>query len=40
MNITGDAECTTIVAKRAGRMDTDVFNDPDAGRELDDVKAA
>ena len=40
VNITGDAVCTTIVAKRAGRMDTDVFNDPDAGRELDDVKAA
>ena len=40
VNITGDAVCTTIVAKRAGRMDTDVFNDPDAGRELDDMKAA
>ena len=40
VNITGDAVCTTIVAKRAGRMDTDVFNDPNAGRELDDVKAA
>ena len=40
VNITGDAVCTTIVAKRAGRMDTDVFNNPDAGRELDDVKAA
>ena len=40
VNITGDAVCTTIVAKRAGRMDTDVFNDPNAGSELDDVKAA
>ena len=40
VNITGDAVCTTVVAKQAGRMNLDVFNDPHAGQELDDVKAA
>ena len=40
VNITGDAVCTTVVAKQAGRMNLDVFNDPLAGQELDDVKAA
>ena len=40
VNITGDAVCTTVVAKQAGRMNLDVFNDPRAGQELDDVKAA
>ena len=40
LDMTRTAVNITIVAKRAGRMDTDVFNDPDAGRELDDVKAA
>ncbi len=35
VNVTGDAVVTTIVAKSEGKVDMDVFNDPDAG-ELDD----
>ncbi|MBB5721984.1 Na+/H+-dicarboxylate symporter [Loktanella ponticola] len=31
VNITGDAVVTTIVAKGEGKIDMDVFNDPDAG---------
>ncbi len=31
VNITGDAVVTTIVAKGEGKVDMDVFNDPDAG---------
>lgn len=31
VNITGDAVVSSIVAKREGKLDMDVFNDPDAG---------
>lgn len=31
VNVTGDAVITTIVAKSEGRIDLDVYNDPDAG---------
>ena len=31
VNITGDAVVSTIVAKREGKLDMDVFNDPEAG---------
>ncbi len=31
VNITGDAVVSTIVAKREGKLDMDIFNDPDAG---------
>lgn len=40
VNITGDAVVTSIVAKQAGRVDMRVFRDPDAGREVDDVRLA
>ena len=40
VNITGDAVVTSIVAKQAGRVDMAVFRDPDAGREVDDVRLA
>jgi Na+/H+-dicarboxylate symporter len=30
-NITGDAMVTTVVAKSEGLLDTDTFNDPQAG---------
>ena len=40
VNITGDAVVTSIVAKQAGRVDMTVFRDPDAGREVDDVRLA
>ena len=40
VNITGDAVCTTVVAKQAGSVNMDVFNDPNASVELSDVKAA
>lgn len=40
VNITGDAVVTSIVAKQAGRVDMTVFRDPDAGREVDDVRVA
>lgn len=36
VNITGDAVVTTIVAKGEGKVDIDVFNDPDAGMVDDD----
>ena len=35
VNITGDAVCTTVVAKQAGRVNLDVFNDPLAGKDMD-----
>lgn len=35
VNITGDAVCTTVVAKQAGRVNLDVFNDPFAGKDMD-----
>lgn len=38
VNITGDAVVTTIVAKQAGDMDLEVFRNPDAGKEVDDVQ--
>ena len=31
VNITGDAVCTTIVAKQAGALSADVYRDPNAG---------
>lgn len=31
VNVSGDAVVSSIVAKSEGKMDTDVFNDPDAG---------
>ncbi len=31
VNITGDAAVTCIVAKSAGKLDEEIFNDPDAG---------
>ena len=40
VNITGDAVITTIVAKQAGEMDTAIYNDPNAGKEVDEVKVA
>ncbi len=40
VNITGDAVCTTVVAKQSGNIDLAVFNDPNAGQELNEVKAA
>ncbi len=40
VNITGDAVCTTVVAKQSGNIDLTVFNDPNAGQELNEVKAA
>lgn len=36
VNITGDAVVTSIVAKGEGKIDLDVFNDPDAGIVDDD----
>ena len=30
-NVTGDAMVTSVVAKTEGYMDTDIFNDPEAG---------
>lgn len=35
VNITGDAVCTTVVAKQAGRVNLEVFNDPLAGKDMD-----
>ena len=40
VNITGDAVCTTVVAKQAGRINMDVYNDPDAGKDVDAPDAA
>lgn len=34
VNITGDAVCTTVVAKQEKRLDLDIFNDPDAGADV------
>lgn len=36
VNITGDAVVSTIVAKREGKLDMDIFNDPEAGVILSD----
>ena len=40
VNITGDAVCTTVVAKQAGRINMDVYNDPDAGKDVEVPEAA
>ena len=40
VNITGDAVCTTVVAKQAGRINMDVYNDPDAGKDVEAPEAA
>ncbi len=40
VNITGDAVCTTVVAKQAGQVDLSVYNDPDAGKDMDAPEAA
>ncbi len=40
VNITGDAVCTTVVAKQAGSVNMEIFNDPNAGEDLSNVKAA
>lgn len=34
VNITGDAVCTTVVAKQEKRLDLDIFNDPEAGADV------
>lgn len=34
VNITGDAVCTTVVARQEKRLDLDIFNDPNAGVEV------
>lgn len=34
VNITGDAVVTTVVARQEKRFDMDIFNDPDAGSEV------
>jgi len=36
VNVSGDAAVSVIVAKSEGKLDTTVFNDPDAGRLTDD----
>ena len=36
VNITGDAACTMIVAKQAGRLNRDIYNDMEAGLEEDE----
>lgn len=40
VNITGDAVCTMVVAKQEGRVDKAVFDDPDAGKMLEEIRAA
>lgn len=34
VNITGDAVCTTVVARQEKRLDLDIFNNPNAGAEV------
>ncbi len=38
VNITGDAVVTTVVARQEGRLDLETFNDPNAGKDVDEVK--
>ncbi len=38
VNITGDAVVTCVVARQGGRMDKAVFDDPNAGKDVDEVK--
>ncbi len=40
VNITGDAVCTTVVARQEKRLNLDVFNDPDAGKESEKMTDA
>ena len=40
VNITGDAVCTMVVAKQEGRVNKAVFDDPDAGKTLEEMRAA
>ncbi len=39
VNITGDAVCTTVVARQSGRVNLDIYNDPEAGKEMDAISA-
>ena len=36
VNVTGDTVVTSVVAKSEGKLDMDVFNDPEAGQ-VDDI---
>ncbi|MEZ7278869.1 dicarboxylate/amino acid:cation symporter [Pseudoalteromonas sp. 68 DY56-GL68] len=36
VNVTGDCMVTCVVAKSEGQLDEDVFNDPDAAKDLED----
>ena len=40
VNITGDAVCTTVVARQEKRLNLEVFNDPDAGKESEKMTDA
>ncbi len=40
VNVTGDAVCTTIVAKQAGALDLERYRDPQAGLETEVERAA
>lgn len=40
VNITGDAVCTLVVAKQNGSFDRKVFDDPNAGKEVDGIKVS
>lgn len=40
VNITGDAVCTLVVAKQNGSFDKKVFDDPNAGKEVDEIKVS
>ncbi len=37
VNITGDAVVSTIVASTEGKLDLDVYNDPEAGIMSDEI---
>ena len=37
VNVTGDTVVTSIVAKSEGKLDLDIFNDPDAGK-LEEIR--
>lgn len=39
VNITGDSMVTTLVAKSEGELDMDIFNDPDAGTDREELAA-
>ena len=40
VNITGDAVCTTVVARQEGRLDLKTYNDPNAGKEAEQMDAS